>query len=155
MANVVGIDFIMICESVPSYSSIQCKIQKNRCTVTVTTTIEHHGGHSRTPVNQRWGQVPGRSQTESRLWFYAYKKHKNGNYARRTSTQRHIRPSIYYGRSDEFSSGIYGKLPKISTLNVIFSRTADRIAAKFCITIKPIKPTSALTASTNNITYGN
>ena len=25
-------------------------------------TIEHHGGHSRTPANQRWDQVPGRSQ---------------------------------------------------------------------------------------------
>ena len=40
----------------------KCKIQKNWCTVTVAPTIEHHGGHSRTPVNQRWDQVPGRSQ---------------------------------------------------------------------------------------------
>ena len=40
----------------------KCKIQKNWCTVTVTATIEHHGGHSRTPANQRWDQVPGRSQ---------------------------------------------------------------------------------------------
>ena len=39
-----------------------CKIQKNWCTVTVAPTIEHHGGHSWTPVNQRWDQVPGRSQ---------------------------------------------------------------------------------------------
>ena len=37
------------------------KIQKNWCTVTVAPTIEHHGGHSRTPGNQRWDQVPGRS----------------------------------------------------------------------------------------------
>ena len=40
----------------------QCKIQKNWCTVTVAPTIEHHGGHSRTPANQRWDQLPGRSQ---------------------------------------------------------------------------------------------
>ena len=39
-----------------------CKIQKNWYTVTVAPTIEHHGGHSRTPANQRWDQVPGRSQ---------------------------------------------------------------------------------------------
>ena len=36
------------------------KIQKNWCTVTVAPTKEHHGGHSRTPANQRWDQVPGR-----------------------------------------------------------------------------------------------
>ena len=40
----------------------ECKIQKNWCTVTVAPTIEHHGGHSWTPENQRWDQVPGRSQ---------------------------------------------------------------------------------------------
>ena len=40
----------------------KCKIQKNWCTVTMAPTIEHHGGHSRTPANQRWDQVPGRSQ---------------------------------------------------------------------------------------------
>ena len=40
----------------------KCKIQKNWCTVTVARTIEHHGGYSRTPANQRWHQVPGRSQ---------------------------------------------------------------------------------------------
>ena len=40
----------------------KCKIQKNWCTVTVAPTIERHGGHSRTPANQRWDQVPGRSQ---------------------------------------------------------------------------------------------
>ena len=40
----------------------KCKIQKNWCTVTVAPTIEHHGGHSWTPANQRWDQVPGRSQ---------------------------------------------------------------------------------------------
>ena len=41
-----------------------CKIQKNwiRCTITVAPTIEHHGGNSRIPANQRWDQVPGRSQ---------------------------------------------------------------------------------------------
>ena len=39
--------------------TIPCKIQKNWCTVTVAPTIEHHGGHSRTPANQRWwDQVP-------------------------------------------------------------------------------------------------
>ena len=38
------------------------KIQKNWCTVTVAPTIEYHGGHPRTPANQRWDQVPGRSQ---------------------------------------------------------------------------------------------
>ena len=31
-----------------------CKIQNNWFTVTVAPTIEHHGGHSRTPANQRW-----------------------------------------------------------------------------------------------------
>ena len=70
-------------------------------------------------------------KTTSRLWFYAYKKYKNGNSARRTASQRHIRPSITQDGSDNFSSGISGKLPKIATSNVIFSRTADRIAAKF------------------------
>ena len=39
------------------------KIQKSWCTVTVASTIEHHGGHSRTPANQRWDQVPGKSQS--------------------------------------------------------------------------------------------
>ena len=79
-------------------------------------------------------------KTASRLWFYAYKKYKNGNSARRTASQRHIRSSIPQGGSDNFRSGISGKLPKIATSNVIFSRTADRIAAKFCMTIKKIKP---------------
>ena len=41
------------------------KIQKNWCTVTVAPTIEHHGGHSRTPANQKWYQVPGRTQGTS------------------------------------------------------------------------------------------
>ena len=40
----------------------KCKIQKNWCTVTVAPTIEHHDGHSRTPANQRWDQVPRRSR---------------------------------------------------------------------------------------------
>ena len=37
-------------------------VQKNWSTVTVAPTIEHHDGHLRTPANQRWDQVPGRSQ---------------------------------------------------------------------------------------------
>ena len=40
----------------------KCKIQKNWCTVTVVPTIDHHDGHSWTPANQRWDQVPGRNQ---------------------------------------------------------------------------------------------
>ena len=79
------------------------------------------------------------SKTMSRLWFYADKKYKNGNSARCTSTQRHIRPSIYQGGSDKLNLGISGKLSKKATSNVIFSRTADSIAAKFCMTIKKIK----------------
>ena len=79
------------------------------------------------------------SKTVSRLWFCAYKKYKNGNSVRRTSTQRHIRPAVCSGGSGDFSSGISGKLPKIATSNVIFARTADRIAAKFCMVIKKIK----------------
>ena len=39
----------------------KCKIQKNWCTVTVAPIIEHHGGHSRTPVNQGWDQVRSNS----------------------------------------------------------------------------------------------
>ena len=35
----------------------KCKIQKNWCNATVAPTIEHHGGHSWTPENQRWDQV--------------------------------------------------------------------------------------------------
>ena len=34
--------------------------------------------------------------------FYAYKKYKNGNSARPTASQRHIRSSICYGGSDNF-----------------------------------------------------
>ena len=75
------------------------------------------------------------SKTASRLWFYAYKKYKNGNSARGTFTQRHIRSAICLGRSDNFNSGTSGKLSKIAASNVIFSRTADPIAAKFCMTI--------------------
>ena len=44
----------------------KCKIQKNWCTVTVAPTIEHHGGHSWTPANQRWDQVPGRRYYKER-----------------------------------------------------------------------------------------
>ena len=79
------------------------------------------------------------SKTASRLWFYAYKKYKNGNSARRTASKRHIRSAICSGGSDNFSSGISAKLPKIATSNVIFSRTADRTAAKFCMTIRKVK----------------
>ena len=80
------------------------------------------------------------SKTAPRLWFYANKKYKIGNFARRTAWQRHIRPSITQDGSDNFSSRISGKLSTIATSNVIFSRTAHRIAAKFCMTIKKIKP---------------
>ena len=48
----------------------KCKIQKNRCTVTVAPTREHHGGHSRTPANQRWDQVPG-EESASPAWLAA------------------------------------------------------------------------------------
>ena len=75
------------------------------------------------------------SNPASRLWFYAYKKYKNGNSVKRIALQRRIRPAICSGGSDNFSSGISWKLPKIATSNVIFSRTFDRIAAKFCMTI--------------------
>ena len=61
------------------------------------------------------------SKTASRLWIYAYKKYKNSNSARRTASKRQIRPAICSGGSDNFSSGISGKLPKIETSNVIFS----------------------------------
>ena len=87
-------------------------------------------------------------------------KYKKGNSARRTALQRHIRLSITQNGSDNFSSGISGKLPKIATSNVIFSRTADRIAAKFCMTISMIKPNGILqncvhscTCSTWNVTH--
>ena len=80
------------------------------------------------------------SKTVSPLWFYAYKKYKNGNSARRTYLQLPIRPSITQNGSDNFSSGISGNLQKIATSNIIFSRTADRIAVKFCMTIRKIKP---------------
>ena len=46
-----------------------CKIQKNWCTVTVAQTIEHHGGHSRTPANQ---VRPGaREDSASPAWLAA------------------------------------------------------------------------------------
>ena len=76
----------------------------------------------------------------SRLRFYAYKKYKNGNSGRHTALQCHIRISIAQKGSNNFSSGISGKLPKIATSNVIFSKTADCIAAKFCMAIKKIQP---------------
>ena len=43
------------------------KIQKNWYTVTVAPTKEHHGGHSRTPANQRWDQV--RKESASPAWL--------------------------------------------------------------------------------------
>ena len=45
-----------------TYHAKGSKIQKNWCTVTVAPTIGHHVGHSRTPANQSWDQVSGRSQ---------------------------------------------------------------------------------------------
>ena len=63
--------------------------------------------------------------------------YKNGNSARVEDVQPHNvtsgRPC--YSGSDNFSSGISGKLPKIATSNAIFSRMADRIAANFCMKI--------------------
>ena len=70
------------------------------------------------------------SKTASRLWFNAYKKYKNGNYARHTYLQCHIRPPLTKYVSDNFSSGKSGKLLEIATSNVIFSRMANLIAAK-------------------------
>ena len=54
----------------------KCKIQKNWCTVTMSPTIEHHGGHSRTPANQRWDQVPGRSPIQLYLTKHKFKDWK-------------------------------------------------------------------------------
>ena len=59
------------------------------------------------------------SKTASCLWYNAYKKDKNGNSARHTCFQLHMRPSICYGGSDNFSSKISGKIPKIATSHVI------------------------------------
>ena len=41
---------------------MQFKIQNNWCTVPVVQTIEYHGGHSHTPVNQGRDQVSGPSE---------------------------------------------------------------------------------------------
>ena len=49
----------LFCQSIFHYDLWICKIQNNWCTVTVAPTIEHHGGNSRTPANQRSDQVPG------------------------------------------------------------------------------------------------
>ena len=73
------------------------------------------------------------SITASRLIY------KNGNLLQRTDLQRHTRPSITHNESDNFSSETSGNLPKIATSKVILSRTADRIAVKFCMTIQKIK----------------
>ena len=77
------------------------------------------------------------SKTAPRLWFNANNKYKIGNSARRTAlhVQRHIRPSITQDGSEKFKFGDIRKTTKIATSNVIFSRTADRIAAIFCMTI--------------------
>ena len=64
------------------------------------------------------------------------KKYKNGNSARRTYLQRQIRSPITQNGCDNFISGISGKLLKIATANVIFSRTADRFAANFALQLK-------------------
>ena len=85
------------------------------------------------------------SKAASRLWFYPYTKYTNGNSARRkSSTQRHIRLPICYGGSDQFSSGISRKLPKIATSNIIFSRTADRISTKFARQFRRSSPMTYL-----------
>ena len=56
-----------------------------------------------------------RSCKLSRLWFYAYKKYKNGDSTRGTYLQRHIWPPITQNGSDNFDAGISGKLPKVAT----------------------------------------
>ena len=43
-------------------------------------------------------------------------------------------------RKWQFQFGNIQKIPKIATSNVLFSRMADRISAKFCMTIRKIKP---------------
>ena len=40
-------------------SVLKCKIQKNWCTVTMAPTIDHHGGHSWTPVTRGETRCPG------------------------------------------------------------------------------------------------
>ena len=55
------------------------KIQKNWCTVTVVPTIEHHSGHSRTPANRRWDQVPGSRKCTGALkvcWSFPIDRNK-------------------------------------------------------------------------------
>ena len=82
-----------------THMGIQCKIQKNWCTVTVAPTIEHHGGHSRTPANQRRDQVPGRSQRT-----YSHLKppcpHNGFSYINKTikqfSDQKYLNALLYY-----------------------------------------------------------
>ena len=75
------------------------------------------------------------SKSSSRLWFNALKKYKNSNSARRTASQRHIRPSISTAEVTILVREYPENYQKIATSNAIFSRTADRIAAKFCMTI--------------------
>ena len=70
------------------------------------------------------------STTVSHLWIYVYKKHKNGNSARRTVQQRHIWLPIRYGWSDTFQFGNVRTTTKIAISNFIFSRTADRISPR-------------------------
>ena len=48
--------------TIPTYQlflNIQCKIQKNWCTVTMAPTIEHNGGHSRTLQTRGETRCPG------------------------------------------------------------------------------------------------
>ena len=78
------------------------------------------------------------SKTASRLWFYAYKNTRTGT-ARRTYLQCHIWPSITQNVSDNFQFGNIRKFTKNSNFKSIFSRRADRIAVKFCMTIQKIK----------------
>ena len=78
------------------------------------------------------------SKTASNLWFYAYKKYKNGNSARYTSTQHHNAHMLR--RKWQFQFWNIWKITKNSHFKRHFLETADRITAKFCMTIKKIKP---------------
>ena len=51
-------------------SLLKCKIQKNWCTVTVAPTIEHHGGHSRTPAKPE-ARPGARDESASPAWLAA------------------------------------------------------------------------------------
>ena len=79
------------------------------------------------------------SKTRSCVWFFAYKKYKNGKSARCLFSTSHSAVHVS-GGSDNLSLEISRKLPKIATFNAIFSRMAYRIVATFCMIIKKIKP---------------